>query len=116
MANNYKHYRRIGATGGLITDTLSDVNGPKNLTSWTELVIIALHPDSNAEKFRQTITPDADQTNNPGDISYQPVPTDVDTGGNFRFYYYGKDPNGHEWYFPTDDPNGDRAYGELILY
>jgi hypothetical protein len=116
MANNYKHYRRVGATGGLITDTLSDANGPKNLTGWTDLVIVALHPDSTAEKFRQTITPDADQTNNPGEISYQPVGTDVDTAGTFRFFYEGRDPSGELWYFPTDDPEGSRAHGQLIIY
>jgi len=116
MANNYKHYRRVGATGGLITDTLSDVSGPKDLTGWTGLVIVALHPGSDVEKFRQSITPDADQTNNPGDITYQPISTDVDTAGHFRFFYEGRDPSNNLWYFPTDDPDGDRSYGELVIY
>jgi hypothetical protein len=116
MANNYKHYRRVGATGGMITDTLSDANGAKNLDGWTDLVIVALHPGSDAEKFRQAITPDADQTNNPGQISYQPVDTDVDTAVSFRFYYEGRDPDNNLWYFPTDDPDGDRSYGTLVIY
>jgi hypothetical protein len=116
MANNYEHFRRVGATGGLITDTLSDASGPKNLTGWTDLAIVALHPDSDAEKFRQVFEPDADQTNNPGEISYQPVDTDVDTSGRFRFFYEARDPSGQLWYFPTDDPDGPRAYGILTIY
>lgn len=116
MANNYTHYRRVGATGGQITDTLSDVNGAVNLTGWTDLKIVALHPDSDAVKFEGTVTPDADQTNNPGQITYQPISTDVDTGGRFNFYYKGTDPNGDTWYFPTDDPAVDRSYGKLVIY
>lgn len=116
MANNYKHYRRVGATGGLIIDTLSDSNGPKDLDGWTELKIVALHPGTDAIKFEQDITPDADQTNNPGQITYQPITTDVDTIGEFHFYYTGTDPDGNIWQFPTDDPDSDRAFGKLVIY
>jgi hypothetical protein len=113
---NYKHYRRVGATGGMITDTLSDASGPKGLTGWTDLAIVALHPNSDAEKFRRVFTPDADQAANPGDLTYQPIPADVDTKGNFRFFYEARDPSGKLWIFPTDDPSGERAFGELIIY
>jgi hypothetical protein len=114
--SNYIHYRKVGVTGGLITFTLSDADGPKDLTGWTAPLIIARHPGSEAIKFQQTFTPDLDQTTNPGKGTYQPISTDVDIDGEFPFFFRVTDPGGNDWEFPTDDPEGDHAFGTLVIY
>lgn len=118
MSDNYIHYRHVGITGGLITNTLSDVAGPVNLTGWTDVTIVAVHPGSDSIKFTHPVTSVLDQTvtANHGKITYQPVAGDVDTIGEFTLYFLATDPNGRPWQFPTDDPSSDRAYGKLIVY
>jgi hypothetical protein len=116
--SNYTHYRHVGITGGTIDFTLSDADGPVNLTGWTGVTIVAKHPDSESTKFSHAVTSVLDQTvsANHGKGTYQPVAGDVDTVGEFRLYFTAIDPNGRPWEFPTDDPDGSRAYGTLVIY
>jgi hypothetical protein len=113
---NYIHYRKIGVTSGTITGTLSDANGPVALTGWTNLKIVALHPDTETEKFNHAITPDGNQVTNPGVFSYQPISTDVDTRGEFKLFFRGTDPAARVREFPIDDPDGTKAFGSWIVY
>jgi hypothetical protein len=118
MADNYIHYRHVGITGGTIDFTLKDASGPVNLTGWTGVTIVAIHPGSDSIKFTHPATSVLDQTvtANHGKGTYQPVAGDVDTIGEFTLYFLATDPNGRPWEFPTDDPEGDLSYGKLVIY
>lgn len=113
MANNTEFEIKTGQTSAVLSVVLSDSRGPVDLTGFAWVKLTVRRPPGTAVIAAVAMTADADQTANPGKVTFAFTGSYATiTPGEYDIEIKGQDAGGLVHYFPVSE---DEPFGKLIV-